>query len=140
VDAWVVWFALAGVLVVGEMLTTTLLLGMVAAGAVAAGVTSLFHGDFLVQVVAFAVVSLAGLLLVRPVARRHLRTPAELRTGVAALVGVDAEVLAEVDARDGRIKISGETWSARSADGMSVYPPGMTVRVVKISGATALVA
>jgi membrane protein implicated in regulation of membrane protease activity len=139
VNAWVWWLGAAGLLLVGEMLTTTLLLGMVALGAVAAAVVSLLGGSFLWQVVAFAVVSLALLLVARPVARRHLRTPIELRSGVAALVGADAEVLAEVDGRDGRIKISGETWSARSADGTSVFVPGQTVKVVEISGATALV-
>ena len=138
-NAWVWWLVLAGVLIVGEMLTTTLLLGMVAVGAVAAAVASLLGGNFVLQVAAFAVVSLAMLLVARPVARKHLRTPVKLRSGVAALVGTDAEVLAEVDGRDGRVKISGETWSARSADGMSVFSPGDTVRVIGISGATALV-
>jgi len=101
------WLVLAGVLIVGEMLTTTLLLGMVAVGAVAAAVASLLGGNFVLQVAAFAVVSLAMLLVARPVARKHLRTPVKLRSGVAALVGTDAEVLAEVDGRDGRVKISG---------------------------------
>jgi len=140
VNAWAWWFVVAGILILGEMLTTTLLLGMVALGAVAAAVTSLVGGNFVLQVSAFAIVSLALLLLVRPVARRHLRTPVELRSGVSALLGAEAEVLAVVDARDGRIKLSGETWSARSADGESVFAPGATVHVVEISGATALVA
>ena len=81
-----------------------------------------------------------GLLaVVRPVAQRHLHTPRAIRTGVAALVGAEAEVLESVSARDGRIKLSGEIWSARSYDGNSEFAPGDSVRVIEISGATALV-
>jgi len=38
------------------------------------------------------------------------------------------------------VKLSGEIWSARAYDGQSEYEIGSTVRVVEISGATALVA
>jgi membrane protein implicated in regulation of membrane protease activity len=54
-------------------------------------------------------------------------------------VGADAEVLADVDGNDGRVKLRGEVWSARSFDGMSVYPVGDSVQVLSIEGATALV-
>ena len=59
---------------------------------------------------------------------------------MAALVGAEAEVLAPVTGKDGRVKLSGEIWSARSYDGESEYQTGSLVRVVEISGATALVA
>ncbi|MFN8169935.1 MAG: NfeD family protein [Candidatus Nanopelagicales bacterium] len=138
-DAWAWWLVVAGVLLVGELLTTSLVLGMIAGGAAAAAVVAAAGGGGALQVGALALVSLALLLVVRPVARRHMRTPPEIRTGVAALVGSDAEVLETVDARDGRVKLGGEIWSARSFDSERVHEPGSVVRVVRISGATALV-
>jgi len=48
-------------------------------------------------------------------------------------------VLEQVTARDGRVKIGGETWSARAIDGDRVIEAGEMVRVIRIDGATALV-
>ena len=73
-------------------------------------------------------------------ARRHLRTPARLRTGTAALVGARALVLERVDGNGGQVKIGGEVWSARAYDEDDVIEPGARVEVMQIDGATALVA
>ena len=139
-DPWVWWLVATGVLVVAEILTTSLVFGMFAGGTAAAALLAALHAPAAAQVGAFAIVSLALILLVRPVATRHLRTPSKIRTGVAALVGAEAEVLAPVTGKDGRVKLSGEIWSARAYDGESEYAVGAVVRVVEISGATALVA
>ena len=70
---------------------------------------------------------------------RHIRQPPLLRTGTSALVGRPAVVLEEVTAQDGRVRIGGEEWSARSYDETSVIPAGSTVDVLAIEGANALV-
>ena len=93
-DAWVWWLIAAGVLVVGELLTTSLVFGMIAGGAASAAVVAALGGGAPLQVAAFALVSLVLVLGVRPIARRHMHTPSSIRTGVAALVGAEAEVLA----------------------------------------------
>ena len=138
-DAWILWLIAAGVLVVAELLTTSLVFAMIAGGATSAAVVAAHGGSTPLQVAAFAVVSMVLLLGVRPIARKHLHTPSSIRTGVAALVGAEAEVLQAVTGRDGRVKLSGEIWSARAYDGQSEYAPGESVRVIEISGATALV-
>ena len=139
-DPWVWWLVATGVLVVAEILTTSLVFGMFAGGTAAAALLAALHAPAAAHVAAFAIVSLALILLVRPVATRHLRTPTKIRTGVAALVGAEAEVLAPVTGKDGRVKLSGEIWSARAYDGQTEFEVGSVVRVVEISGATALVA
>jgi membrane protein implicated in regulation of membrane protease activity len=55
-------------------------------------------------------------------------------------VGARAVVLERVDADGGSVKIGGEVWTARSYDEDSVIEPGVRVEVMKIDGATALVA
>jgi membrane protein implicated in regulation of membrane protease activity len=136
--AWVIWLIVAALLAVGEVATTALVLGMVAVAAVAAGIVALVGGAAL-QLIAFIVVAVALLGLVRPIARSHLHMPVALRTGTAALVGAHGVVLERVDAHDGRVKIGGEIWSARAFDESQVIEPGTSVEVFRIEGATALV-
>jgi len=138
-DPWVWWLISAAVLIVAEILTTSLVFAMLTGGAVAGVVVAALGGGVGLEVGAFAIVSLALLVVVRPIALNHLHTPTKFRSGMAALVGAEAEVLETVDPRDGRIRLSGEIWSARSYDGESVLAPGTLVRVVEIAGATALV-
>jgi membrane protein implicated in regulation of membrane protease activity len=135
--AWVWWLIAAAGLLVVEILTLDLIFAMLAAGAVAgAAVTAAGAG---VQVGVAVVVALAGVLVVRPVALRHLRNTPELRTGTAALVGRQAVVLDRVDGSGGQVKLAGEVWSARAYDDAKVFEPGADVMVLEISGATALI-
>jgi len=137
--AWLIWTILAALLAVGEVLTVALVLGLIAVAALAAAVVAGLGGGVALQLVAFIAGSLAMLAVVRPIARRHLRLPAALRTGTAALVGSKAVVLERVDAEGGRVKIGGEVWSARAWDEHQVLEPGTRVEVIGIEGATALV-
>jgi membrane protein implicated in regulation of membrane protease activity len=139
VDEWVWWMLAAGVLAVGEIFTLGFFLGPVAVSAVLAAVVALVGAGVALQWIVFIVASIASLAVLRPIARRHLRTPAQLRTGTAALVGSRAVVLERVDADGGQVKIGGEVWSARSYDEDEVLEPGARVHVMEIDGATALV-
>jgi membrane protein implicated in regulation of membrane protease activity len=139
VDAWVAWIVLAALLAVGEVATTGVVLGPIALAAGAAAIVALVGGGLAIQLVVFAAVSLGSLLVLRPIAIRHLRTPVALRTGAAALTGARAVVLEQVDDLGGRVKIGGEVWTARSFLEGEVYEPGTRVEVAKIDGATALV-
>jgi membrane protein implicated in regulation of membrane protease activity len=139
VPDWVLWVILAAVLAVGEVLTLSFLLGLFALAAVLAGVVAALGGGLVIQLVVFIVASLASVALIRPVAKRHLRTPARLRTGTAALVGAKAVVTERVDDLSGQVKIGGEVWSARAFMEGQVLEPGARVEVARIEGATALV-
>ena len=138
-DAWVWWVIVAAVLAAAEAFTFDLVFIQLAVGSLASAGVAAADAEPPVQILVGIVVSLAGLILLRPVALRHLRTTPDLRTGIAALVGQRAEVLEEVGPRGGRVKLAGEVWSARSADGASVFAVGVDVAVVRIDGATARV-
>jgi membrane protein implicated in regulation of membrane protease activity len=139
VPDWVVWVLVAAALAVGEIFTLAFLLGLIALAAVVAGVVAALGASMLVQLVVFIGVSIASLALLRPVAKAHLRTPARLRTGTAALVGDRAVVIERVDDFGGRVRIGGEEWSARVFLEGQVIEPGTRVEVAEIKGATALV-
>jgi membrane protein implicated in regulation of membrane protease activity len=141
VDPWVIWLIAALALGIIEVVSGgTLVLGMVAVGSLAGAATAAATDSTVLPWVVFAGTSAAMLVLVRPVAKRHLRTPGEIRSGTAALVGSYASVTEEVTPNDGRVKLSGEIWSARSFDGQTSFSVGDSVQVLEIDGATALVA
>jgi len=140
VPAWVFWTIVAVALALGEIFTPGLfILGPVALAAVIAGILSLVGLGGAAQVIVFIACSVASVALIRPIAKAHLRVPAALRTGTAALTGAKAVVLQRVDVDGGRVKIGGEEWSARAYMEGQVFEPGTRVEVVKIEGATALV-
>jgi membrane protein implicated in regulation of membrane protease activity len=113
--------------------------GMFAVGSVAAAVVAGLGGGITAQVLVFVIVSVALIAVVRPIANRNAKQRPELRSGVDALRGRQAVVLERVDENGGRIKLNGETWSARALDSGRVFERGDKVDVAEIEGATAVV-
>jgi membrane protein implicated in regulation of membrane protease activity len=138
-ESWIIWLILAAVLGVAEIMTTTLAFGLLAVAAAAAAIVGGVGLALPFQILAFALAAGAGLGVVRPLAMRHIRQPPVLKTGTSALVGRSAIVTAQVTPLDGRVRIGGEVWSARSYDESSIISEGSKVDVLAIEGATALV-
>jgi membrane protein implicated in regulation of membrane protease activity len=136
---WVAWLGLAAVFGIVEVTTLDLVFAMLAAGALAAAVTGIITDNAGLQILVFLVVSVAMLAVARPLALRHLHTPAAIRTGTAALIGERGVVLEAVGADSGRVKLKGEVWSARSYDPHHTIEAGRHVEVMQIDGATAVV-
>ena len=87
----------------------------------------------------FLVVSVLLLVLVRPALRRRLNSGPGLPEPAKALEGKDALVLDQVSRHQGRVKLDGEVWTARSYNSDDIYEPGDRVTVMHIDGATAVV-
>ena len=138
---WLLWIAaalLAGLL---ETLSLDFVFSMIVGGALAAAGTAFLGHGLSAQVIVFAVVSGILLVVLRPPLRRwaEARSP-YVPTNADALVGREVEVLSPVTAREGRVKLAGEVWSARSSPGGPPLEPGSVAYVVRIDGATAVVA
>jgi membrane protein implicated in regulation of membrane protease activity len=138
---WLLWLALALAAGTAEVLSTNLIFLMVAGGGIAAAVVGAIGLGIPVQIVVFAIVTALLLVGARPPLLAYLRRslPSTV-TNTAALVGREAEVLVEVTPVSGRIKLAGEVWSARSATRGYPLEVGSAVQVVRIDGATAVVA
>jgi membrane protein implicated in regulation of membrane protease activity len=132
------WFAAAGVLLIVEILTVDLLFASLAFSALlAAGANALGYG-VAIQGVVFGVGAVTSLMFLRPIALRHLKKkPADHATNVEALIGAPALTLSAITENEGLVKLSGETWSARTNKGE--IESGARVEVVDIEGATAVV-
>ena len=90
--------------------------------------------------VVFAIVSVALLLVARPILRRRMEAALpSLDTHHRTMAGRSAEVVERVDGESGRVRIAGELWSARSLDGHEVIEAGATATVMEVTGAVALV-
>jgi membrane protein implicated in regulation of membrane protease activity len=138
---WVIWTIVAAGLAVGEIFTPGLFfLGPVALAAAVAAIAGAVGLPIEIQMAVFVVASIASLAFLRPIARRHMRLAGQLRTGTNALIGQRALVVQRIDAQHGQVKIGGEVWTARPYDDDDVFEPGQRVDVMKIDGATALVA
>ena len=138
----VVWAIVAAVALGIEIFTLDLTFALIGIGALVGAGVALTGAPLWASVLAAAGVSLAGIVVVRPIALRHLRRlPIGARTGVDALPGTEGLALTEISTDDGRMKLRGEEWSARlDPDVTSIPVPGGTRLVVtRIDGATALV-
>ena len=138
--AWLLWLIAAGLFTAGEVASLDLVLLMFAGGALGGMGVALLGGAVVLQLVAFVVVSLGLLLLVRPVAKRHLieRTPEQI-DGVEVYVGRTAEVSERVTGQTGQVRMGHDEWSARTQIEGETYEVGAVVRIVQIEGPIAYV-
>lgn len=138
--AALIWLVAGVLLAAAEALTGDLFLLMLAGGALAAaGVTAVTDFPVWIDAVVFGVVSVALLGVVRPILLRRFAAPPQTLMNVDALTGKHALVLEQVGQHAGQVKLGGDVWTARPLDSTEVYPPGTTVTVMKIDGATAVV-
>lgn len=135
----ILWLVLMLVLALLEAATTQLVTIWFALGAMVAMLASIFHAPLWMQVVLFAVVSAAALVLTRPLAKKLLKTD-KVPTNADRVLGQTGVVQDAVDnsAAVGTILIDGAVWSARSADGCPI-PSGTRVTVERIEGVKCIV-
>jgi membrane protein implicated in regulation of membrane protease activity len=139
-NPWLAWLGIALILAAIEAATVDFVFLMLAGGAAAGGVASAAGAGFTGQVVIAVVVAVLLLVLVRPIIqRRFMVADASHGIGARSLVGRTGKVIQTVTANDGRVKLAGETWSARTSEGVPACQPGQEVRVVSIEGATVIV-
>jgi membrane protein implicated in regulation of membrane protease activity len=135
-----VFLALAILLGIAEMFSLDLILLMLAIGALVGMVAALLGANFAVAAIAAAVASVACLSVVRPPLVKRLHSGPELSLGHGKLVGKQGVVTERITGMEaGRIKLSGEVWSAKPYDDSLIIEPGATVEVLEIRGATAYV-
>jgi membrane protein implicated in regulation of membrane protease activity len=140
VDAEVLWLVLGVVLIVSEIISLTLVLGMLGVGAlVAAGIAYAGLGTAL-QVAGFVAASTGLLLFVRPPVKAALDSGGSTeRTDVRMLQGASAVVVQRVTDDSGQVRLNGELWRARPYAGTGPVDVGKPVSVVAVEGATLLI-
>jgi membrane protein implicated in regulation of membrane protease activity len=122
-----------------EVLSGDFVLLMLGVGALIGAGSAALTGNVFIDVAVFAFSSVGLLVLARPALKRRFLAGPGFKTNSDALIGAQAVVLSTVDVNNGRVKLAGDIWSARSLHEGTPIEPGTTVTVVEISGATAVV-
>ncbi len=137
---WAAWLAIAVVLGTAEMFSLDLVLGMLAAGALAGMGTALLGGAFAFQLIVSVIVAIAMLGFIRPSVVKRLHSGPDLVLGHHNMIGKQAIVLRDITPTEaGQIKLGGEIWSARPYDDIGSIKSGETVDILEVRGATAYV-
>jgi membrane protein implicated in regulation of membrane protease activity len=136
---WVIWLIIAVALGIAEAFTLTAALGLLGAAALLTAGVAAIGLPAPVQLLVFALAAAAGVIVLRPIAARHLLRPRLERFGMDALAGQTGYVVRDVSGRSGLVRIGGEEWTARALDERVVIPTGAAVQVMQIDGATAVV-
>lgn len=137
---WAAWLGLAIALTAIEVASVDFVFLMLAGGALGGALAAALGVNVYVQTVVAVILAVVLLFVMRPMLKRRFTVPLGIhRIGTAGQIGRPALVVETVTTRDGRVRLSGEIWSARLAPGTGQCLPGQEVRVVAIEGATAIV-
>ena len=136
----VFWLAAMIILMVVEGAAPGLVSIWFALGALAAMISSFFDAPFWLQMLWFVVVSVATLCLTRPLAKKYVNSKVQ-PTNADALIGKECVVTESIDNINGSgaVKVSGQVWTARSADDSVTVEQGRVVRVKEIQGVKLIV-
>ena len=137
--AWCIWLAVFVACIGLEAVSMALTSIWFAGGALIACILSIAGANLYIQIAAFVVVSFLLLFSTRPLALRYINQKT-VRTNVDALVGRKARVTTEIDNDEakGTAMVSGQEWTARSADGSRI-PKNTMVEIRAVSGVKLIV-
>lgn len=133
---WIwLWLAVLVASVVIETLTEQFVSIWFAPAAVVASILNLVGADIVWQFVAFAVVTVVGIFLLRDLVLKKISS-SDSRTNIDAIIGEKCVVTERIDnfAGCGQAKVKGQIWSARGAHENDVFEAGEVLTVVAIEG------
>jgi membrane protein implicated in regulation of membrane protease activity len=135
----VLWLAAGVALLLAEIFTLTIVLGMVGVGALVAALAAVLGAPVVLQAGVFVGTSTGLLLFARPPVQKALNRGPWATTDARALQGSTALVVERVSESTGQVRLNGELWRARPYAGTSPVEAGAPVSVAAIEGATLLV-
>ena len=136
-----IWLVVALVLVGVELATLAFIALYLAVGAVGAGIASIAGAELPLQVLVFAVVAIASLVLTRKPLMRALGKTPSIVSNAPTVLGKRAVVTVAVEAgpgQRGQVRVGTEYWSARSEDENPIAD-GTTVEGAGIDGVALVV-
>jgi len=127
--AWVIWFIIAGILFIAELLSITFYMLWLGIGAVVGGLIALFVPEaLLLQVIVGGIVSLTLTFFTKRISK-NFREAKGFTDTVDLLVGKKGIVMQAITSKsNGIVKVDGDTWTAIADDPIDV---GEKVIVIK---------
>ena len=117
---WYIWLIVFLVFLGLEIMTTGIFFFLCfSTGALFSMLFSLLGASFQVELIVFCVVSLASILLIRPLFKKYVAKQ-KTQTNVDSLIGTKAIVIEEIKVNDiGKVKVEGEVWLAISKENIA---------------------
>jgi len=132
--AVLVWLVLAALSGIGEMMSGTLFLLPIVAGAIVAAILAALGVDVMWVLVVFALISVSSLVWLRRLALQSDTGPSTVRAGASRYVDAIGLVTAEIATSGaGRVRVETESWRALSTANESIAA-GAEVRVTAVRG------
>ena len=129
IPPWV-WLVIAAVMAVAEVTSVSLITVWFVIGGLAAFAADMLGMPVWAQLVIFIVVSVACLVLIRPIAMKYRKQGSNNEHSPVGGTGIVTEAI-DASGLTGRVELSDHvSWSARSADGQPIEV-GAHVRVVR---------
>ena len=138
-NTWIIWLVLLVAALVLESLSMQLFSVWFAVGAAASLLSCALAAPVWLQVTLFVVVTSASLAATRPLVKKLQKKVQP--SNADRYLGKIAEVLEEINnlKGTGRIRVEGQTWSARTQEDGAFIPVGQTVETITIRGNKILV-
>lgn len=135
-----IWLGIALLMGILEATTAQLVSIWFVAGAICAAVTSVFTDNLYIQISVFIFVSLAALLITRPIVKKVTKFK-KVKTNADRYVGKVGIVTEEINNSLGKglVNIEGSIWTARSVFSEKTIPVSTKVLIERIEGVKVLV-
>lgn len=136
----VIWLSLFVLFLVIEIITMGLTTIWFAGGALVAFLVAVLGLGLEVQIITFAIVSLALLAVTRPIAMKYFNQERQ-KTGAELLIGQKALVIEDIDtlSAKGRVEVRGQEWTAKTDAPEGKIPKNAIVVVEGIQGVKLIV-
>ena len=138
--AWIFWLVLGVVLIIAEVFTMGFVLFWFGIGAIAAAFVGILGGNFLLQFLVFAIVSIGLTAMSRTIFAKYLSHRDEdlIKMGADSLPGqIGTVTIASKGAlNEGAVKVYGSTWTAFPIDEETSLVEGEKVEVVSVKGSS----
>lgn len=131
----IIWLIIAVLSGVVEAITLGITTIWFVFGAVVAWMLAEFNAPFIVQIVAFIVVSSTMLYFTKPLVKKYLKVGGQ-RTNADSLIGEVGIVTEEIDTikAEGQVEVKGQIWSAKTPENQGVIKKDTRVEVLEIQG------
>lgn len=138
---WHIWLIIAGFFFIAEMITVGFFVFWFGIGALIAMLVSFIcPGNIALQSAVFVISSTLLIFLTKPLVKKITKLDIKLKTNAFSIIDKTGIVTQDINPTHGigQIKVSGETWSAKTTDN-SVIEKGTQIKIIKIDGVKAIV-
>lgn len=136
---WYIWLILAGVFLIGEVMTAGFLIFWLSVGSLIAMIVSFFTDSIIIQTSIFVISSVILIFATKPFVKKFAKVETVL-TNAKSIIGKKGIVTVDINSikATGQVKIDGEIWSAIGEDETDI-PKGAEIEVLEIKGVKVIV-